>query len=886
MFDLSKDLDSYKGIPPYASELYGVYQPLLGWQSALTKEWVRTNSVGAPTRTRRILDGWIAPGPTGFSGDKEMQAEPLEPGHGRSPWKVVLLRDLDSLVLRYERQRLEGWVQEQEGRLPVGVEWNEVFEVNHMIDTLMPAVDRAIREEVFAPVAMMVDSDKLNALYLERIQYESQIAAMLLFYAETANPPDLDPDRLGSLFAVVSPPELDELLVPRDALEAIDPRDTGGALAPVGLVHTFRQWFFDLGHFDGEPVEHVWLAPGTTIELVEISTRRQLIEQQTETLVEATSRAESQETSRDELADAVKDENSNSTKLGVATTNTVKLGVYEGNVSANFGLDSTRKQAREKTHRMTREQSQKLATEIRKSTKSMFRTVTETTDTRSKRYLLQNTSGKLVNYELRRKMRRVGVQLQDLGTRLCWQVFVDDPGAPLGLSELVHFAPSPDLSSLKAPDEPPQPGPIVKRVVLPLPFKPILSYTNINHRYEFEGLDPNGRGFLGHVADDDDDDDSQIIIEFRGFKFDPPQAGYELGEVRMIGTQAGKLAVLREVRNMNPDGAFDLVFNTMHFGGESQINLEVDLVFAPNQTAFDAVGKTYADAKASFDAEREQKLREAYMDAVRKRIEAAAAIDRRPAWDLREEERTVVYRKLIERLMLGTWKLQPGPERARIGHLRSELVRSIFDVEEMMYFVAPEWWMPRVHQAKLDHSADSKHQLTDADLVSWGGRTQRRPDNYEITEASAPARMGSSLGWLMELDGDNLRNAFLNAPWVKAVVPVRPGKEREALNWLRATEGHENDGWDLPYIGDDDPELIDKTVGEALETIADRLEKEHADAGGTLASDTVFEHGFSPLSGGFDAGAPPGSGFAQWLTVLPTDQIVASEYEPTSFETP
>ena len=77
MFDLSKYLDSYTGIPPYASELYGVYQPLLGWQSALTKEWVRTNSVGATLRTRKILDGRIAPGPTGFGGADQVDLEPV-----------------------------------------------------------------------------------------------------------------------------------------------------------------------------------------------------------------------------------------------------------------------------------------------------------------------------------------------------------------------------------------------------------------------------------------------------------------------------------------------------------------------------------------------------------------------------------------------------------------------------------------------------------------------------------------------------------------------------------------------------------------------------------------------------------------------------------------
>ena len=33
-------------------------------------------------------------------------------------------------------------------------------------------------------------------------------------------------------------------------------------------------------------------------------------------------------------------------------------------------------------------------------------------------YVIQNTTDKLVNYELRRKMRKVGVQVQDIGVSL------------------------------------------------------------------------------------------------------------------------------------------------------------------------------------------------------------------------------------------------------------------------------------------------------------------------------------------------------------------------------------------------------------------------------------------------------------------------------------
>jgi hypothetical protein len=53
-----------------------------------------------------------------------------------------------------------------------------------------------------------------------------------------------------------------------------------------------------------------------------------------------------------------------------------------------------------------------------------------------------------------------------------------------------------------------------------------------------------------------------------------------------------------------------------------------------------------------------------------------------------------------------------------------------------------------------------------------------------------------------------------------------------------------------------------------------------------LEADRVFEHGFDHLAGGFDAGLPANKVFSQWVSVLPTDQIVAIEYEPTTLFKP
>ncbi|MCX7922992.1 MAG: hypothetical protein N3B21_13415 [Clostridia bacterium] len=909
MFDLLKDIDKYKGIPPYASEHYGVYQPLLGWQSNLTKKWVQRGGPTIDPQVKRILDGRVLPGPGEVRietydsiRDTIFKAVPLEPGSRKSPFKVLLTKNLGSELLTLFHARVQAFVDNHSGRLPESDEWKQI--VHNLLDmpdavTLetLPGLYKVqntyqaqLNQEMLEQAQGSAITDKIleaaKAKHLNLMQYESQIAALLLYYADSQE--GQDPNELKKLFTVKIAPPLSDILRPNDPLANIDPNDKSGVLSPVGFVHLFRQYFFDLGTFLGEPVEHVWLAPGTTIELIEVSTRKTVLERSLETALESTTRSEQSETLKDELSDAVKSENESSTKLGMSTTHSVTYGVYQGTVSANFGLESTRKEARETTHKQTREQSEKLSTEIKRSYKSVFKTVTETTDTRSRRYVLQNQTTNLINYELRRKMRRVGVQLQDLGTHLCWQVFIDDPGKTLGLSELVHFAESPDVSNLKGPEQVPPPADISTKVVAPIPFHPILNYTNNRANYEYVYLETANTLYKGkhlsRIKGDPDDDDSQTVMGPFHFKFDPPKSNYQLKEVRILGPQGSKIAIVKELSVNNTSNAFTIIMERVNFGGENVINLEVELIYKPLDKAFEDYEAIKKKAQEQYDTEKQQLYRKSFMDSVRERIKDANNIRHRPSWDLREEERTIIYRQLIERLMLDSWNLPDTDENRRLSHVRSEIIRSIFDVDGMLYFVAPEWWMPRRRRGQVNLNvkvADTSFSLTNDDIVKWGG--EKRPDNYKITEDSNPAKLGSSLGWLLQLDGDNLRNAFLNAPWVKAVIPIRPGREKAALKWLQSIEGHENDGWDTPYLGEDDPEFRDKTVGEVLVTIADRLENQNSNITNVLEADKVFQKGFDHLAGGFDAGLPANQVFSQWITVLPTDQIVGVEYKPTDF---
>ena len=500
--------------------------------------------------------------------------------------------------------------------------------------------------------------------------------------------------------------------------------------------------------------------------------------------------------------------------------------------------------------------------------------------------------------------------MQDLGTRPCWQVFVDDAGSDLGLAEMVHFAESADLANVKQPEIGPPPAPIKVTVSPKIPFLGFRSNDDngpgaiYGDTGQIEMGDQHKGSYRGARTNTNEDEaaDREVVMGPFAFTFAPPQSNYVLADVHPLGPKSKQQANARPVEKdkFKPDGWFELVFDSLDFGGESLFAFDVELTFTPTQTAVDLYEIAKAAAQAKFDEEVSRLRKKNFVESVCDRIKDASSIKPRPSWDLREEERTIVYRHLIARLMLDSWKLPDTPDNRRLSHVRSEVIRAIFDVDAMLYFVAPEWWLPRRHRTKHNLTAYANAlarkptNLTDDDTVKWKD-VEPRTDNYLITEESTPAKLGSSLGWLLQLDGDNLRNAFLNAPWVKAVIPIRPGREKAALNWLRAIEGSKDDGWDTAYaaLTPEDEQIVGElvaegktpTIGNVLGKVADHM----ADNGlikNVLEADRVFEHGFNHLQGGFDAGVPANQVFSQWISVLPTDQIVAIKFEPTNLLTP
>jgi hypothetical protein len=951
-------LNDYKGMLPYASELFGIYQPLLGWKSQIIqRRYDRFRSSLYTEFASRALIGSAAPvqirmangGRNVFahsSSEFSFDISNLKPVDFTRSSEPYVSSSIDSATTRMIVKDL--------GPLPPK-DWRDIISPQRMDDLLNKLKDILshpgelqqypdLKDYVDNFVSTHDPGTEAQALLQDLFAKECKISGYLLFLSQHAA------SNLTALFYRSPKSALLDLAQLQDPLLNFGTNSYDAILSPIGIIHLYREYFFEFESFLGPPCGHVWLSPGGTVELIEVSTRRTLTEKSLEQSLETVAKSETEVTTQDELADAVKEENRNNVKFGFTNTASYSSPVFSDTATADFSLDNNKSNSRETTHKQMRQQSEKLSSEIKRNFKTTFKTSLEITDTASKRYVIQNTTDKLVNYELRRKMRKVGVQVQDIGVSLCWHTFVDDPGHDLGVAKLVHIGKPPELGDLVQPDAPEMPTAKTQDANINIPFVQIGNADNDGTYADGTQIDP---GFLQSPDYILADFDQRVTFSTPGFTLtavdlDPQGADAKLS-VRNLQSADGSSA-----------GTFTIHLDYVSWNKQPSIPVKATLHWEPSAAARDAVTAQYNARMDQYNVEKARRYKEAFYQAARDRIKLASQITPRDADVLREEERDVVYRTLISELM------SVGTHQSK--HVTSELVRSIFDVDSMLYFVAPEWWMPRLHRSaqhlgeepgtpqppagggvvrpgtgglmlpalaglKVDRrsgfapvggwqlagadaassSAERGTGISADNIVDWGGAKELGRDNYYITEDSIPAKLGSSLGWLLQLDGDNLRNAFLNSPWVKAVIPIRIGKERDAINWLQQAHVEGSDGLDAEYVAspNDPPELKSTpghtvTLGDALSFLIDKIEEfdrnsrtpivgnpaDPEDASnhyaGSLPTEAVFEHGFYPLKGGvrFDQSGTEQAIFSQWIEILPTDQVaaLAVEYDPKTLQ--
>ncbi len=956
------DYSRFKGRLPYASEMFGTYRPMIGWASKRKADRIIAASANAvPSLLTGLLPGYESRnqfwGPAGEIprlshaeigvpvGEARLQLTNMSEGSFLLPalqeliaerrgnfsppqnideWREVVGED----ALRTTFGHTAGAGEIATGVVAAWELWSETF-VREQLRTVNKKPGETdnefdVRKSEFGMHLWATANDVLDresamaGVILGLLDAGATDTLQALFYKPAPNAKALEA-KMKAIQDRLSNPFLE-----------FDPTDklTGASVSPIGIVHLFRQYFFEFDTFLGPAVGHVWLTPGSTVELVESSTRKTTVERTYETEFETRTQTERSDKSQDDISDAIKQENRQDTKLGFGATVNQSWPAGSLTATTSINLDTTQQEAREHTQKRMREQSEKISTDIRNSYKTTFRTVTETTDVSTKRYVLENKSpDKLQNYEMRRKMRQVGVQVQDIGSYLCWESFVDDPGAGLGLANLVHIAKPPDTTP------PPTPGTIdlpPRKPDIPFDVKVAWGGPKESQKNTTKQGVPLGRR---QIAIDIPDGYMLELTEGQVIQLQCLAASGEGAEGFRHGQWLAVYAGNKEIDVGYVVGPGGLRWD--HFVG-CDLRGTVALVPTPDRVKAiqDQNKAILANAEHAAQIASDKATEASFYDAAKERIEIAGAIKKRSFDDLREEERTVVYRALIADLMAkdaktnvpnydGVTPEQRDSVTPEQRHLYATVINSIFDIDKMLYFVAPEWWKPRPRtQLRLgDHPTGSPTTFPAGKTVSWSDN-QDREDNYYITANSEPARLGSSLGWLLQLDGDDNRNRFLNAPWVRSVIPIRPGMETAAINWLTKADVEGVEGLNDRYAaraGEADeikaglkaaslPCSDPPTVADAIRYLCLRIEEKHdegnteklfpnrdgindADKVWSTPIEKVYEHGFYPLERSFraspieepaDSTSPNFQIMSQWTEILPTDQIVPVpvEYNP------
>ena len=231
---------------------------------------------------------------------------------------------------------------------------------------------------------------------------------------------------------------------------AIATSSSSVALSPISVVHLFRQYFFELDTFLGTPVSHVWLSPGSTVELIEVHTRRTIVEKTLETALETIDQ------DREEHDAAGRDLRGG--QGGQPAGHQVRRerhGVVRARSRRPRASTTRARRSRRarRRHKRMRQQTEKLSSEIRKNFKSTFKTVTEMTDMSSTQHVLANTTERAD--QLRAAPQDAAGRRAGAGHR-----HLSSAGRPtsttraaLGLAKLIHIAKPAELDGIPHPEE-------------------------------------------------------------------------------------------------------------------------------------------------------------------------------------------------------------------------------------------------------------------------------------------------------------------------------------------------------------------------------------------------------------------------------------------------
>ena len=512
-------------------------------------------------------------------------------------------------------------------------------------------------------------------------------------------------------------------------------------LSPIGVAHFYRQLYYHVKEGVG-PIEQAFtVAPKETLEITMETVRRQSHEEVTELGSEQISETAAESKNLDEVSDKVATLVERDSTAAMSTNASFSsggsIGVWQASANASIGgqasLQNSSSTANDIAKRRLKEVTKRASERITKSFSLKVTDQVDFTTSSMTRRVISNKSAAPVSYGLRRVFNRVRVHVQDLGPSLVWQLYVREPGSGLAHGSFVHF--SPNEAKPSAGDPP---------AVRPRPSGGTDTGT------QSATLQMDADGFYVTLSVNGGPDRTIKAVSIDSITDLEHLAKDDLAPSPLNNSQFGAAT--------DASGTYTVSIRVLP-GDAASVSVSYTYVFEPSADVLrgwegerQAAGTKFAAMEA--DA-REKALRDEF-ERQRTLITLRSKIRPRPSADLRREERFEVLNRMVSHLF------RPTTVEAAPSPLEIELFSRYFDIDGIFTYTHPSWWRPR--------------------YVSPATGLGRPP--YPITNESDPAPLGSSLGWMLQLDADDRRNEFLNSPWVRVCIPIRPGRERAAVAWL------------------------------------------------------------------------------------------------------
>ncbi|GIX21861.1 MAG: hypothetical protein KatS3mg121_0644 [Gammaproteobacteria bacterium] len=500
-------------------------------------------------------------------------------------------------------------------------------------------------------------------------------------------------------------------------------------LSPIGIAHYYRQLYFNTEEGFG-PIEQCFtVAPAETLEVIAETVRRQSFEEINEVGLETETERSSEQRNLDEISDRTAAMVQNSSEVAISANFSGQVGVYQFGAEVSTNFSNTSQRTRERIAKRLKETTFRASERIRKTVTVKTRAFDETTTTNSTRRVISNPGDTPVNYGLRRVLRKVRVKVQDLGPRMVWQLYIRNPGEGLARSRFVHFR---DAGDIAVPDIPPGVPPKPEGGRESGTVSALLEWNEERRTWYVP---------IGIVVPRDREVDSVAIdgitdLEGGGKDDHAPAPRNDISWVD----------------GRDPESGLFVVNVGVHKGDGKSVSVNYTYTWSP---AASAIAEWEAKREAAVAALTQELLQEKF-ERERALITEQSRIRPRPAADLRQEERYEIMNRMVSHLF--AHPLSPSEPTP----LELESFHRFFDLNGIFVYMHPSWWKPRFAARTTGYQRES----------------------YAITAESEPAPLGSSLRWAIQLDGDRRRNEFLNSPWVRVCVPIRPGQERAAIRWL------------------------------------------------------------------------------------------------------